>query len=338
MLDRAGDPEGDVELRVDRFARLSDLVVARQPAGVDGDAAAAEDAAEDVREFLTEGDALFDIGADTAADGNDNVRAEKVDDLPCGLYDLEDAGLEVGVFEREGRVQDLYRGGPGLVEGSLLHDARTHRRHGRTEARADDGGHQVTAEGRTGHLEVPVKLLAQLVLSDTLFVKCGVFPQEFDICPHIHVEMGAIGAQAGVQARGNARCQVAADVRRAEEHDFWLVFRHEVAHELRVRFGDIVHQKRMVADIDLISTVPAKLRHEVVHIGAQQHAAELGAQLVRQLASFADELEIRAHDLSLALLTVHPHAVELFGVRIDKIHLLHVGGLLTGCASRSGGR
>ena len=50
VLDGAGDTEGNVDLRVNGLAGLTDLMVGSEPAGVDGNTAAADDAAEHIGE------------------------------------------------------------------------------------------------------------------------------------------------------------------------------------------------------------------------------------------------------------------------------------------------
>ena len=56
-----------------------------------------------------------------------------------------------------------------LVVLALLHNTGTYRRHARTETRTDDGSHQMTAECRTGHLQVRVVHL-ELAAASTLMV------------------------------------------------------------------------------------------------------------------------------------------------------------------------
>ena len=46
VLDGAGDTESNVDLRVDGLTGLTDLMVGSEPAGVDGDTGAADNAAE----------------------------------------------------------------------------------------------------------------------------------------------------------------------------------------------------------------------------------------------------------------------------------------------------
>ena len=52
VLDRAGDAEGDVDLRVDGLAGLADLVVSGDPAGIYARAARANNAAQNLGQLL----------------------------------------------------------------------------------------------------------------------------------------------------------------------------------------------------------------------------------------------------------------------------------------------
>ena len=113
-----------------------------------------------------------------------------------------------------GDLFDHDLGGAGLVIRLGLHDAGADGGHLRAEARADDGGHQVAAERRAGHLEVGVLLKLGVVHVDV-----GGGAQELLVLLHIHIQVGAVGGQAGVQAGRAARAQVAAEVGRADEHD-----------------------------------------------------------------------------------------------------------------------
>ena len=100
-----------------RLAGLAHLVVGRQPAAVDGGTGAAHDAAQDVRQLLSQLDAALDILADAAAHGHDVVGADQVHQLLGGLHDLHDLGVQVALAQLESGLDDLARVGLGLVEG-----------------------------------------------------------------------------------------------------------------------------------------------------------------------------------------------------------------------------
>src|SRR5207249_2168493 len=71
VLDRAGDPAGDVELRRDRLSGLPDLRGVRVPAGVDDSPGRGDRAAERLGELLRELEVLRP--AEAAPAGDDDV-------------------------------------------------------------------------------------------------------------------------------------------------------------------------------------------------------------------------------------------------------------------------
>ena len=107
VLDGAGDTEGNVDLRVNGLAGLTDLMVGSEPAGVDGNTAAADDAAEHVRQLFRQLDAALDVLGDTTADGDDVVGADQVNELLRGLDDLDDLGVHIGLAQGEAGLGDL---------------------------------------------------------------------------------------------------------------------------------------------------------------------------------------------------------------------------------------
>ena len=201
MLDGAGDTQGDVDLGMDGLTGLADLMVSSDPAGVHAGTGGAHDAAQDLSQLLSQLDAALDILADAAAHGHDEVGADQVNQLLGSLHDLHYLGLDVGLGEVEGGMQNLHI----LLALALLHNAGAHSGHGGTEAGAEDGSHQVAAEGGTGHLDVAGHIVVSTVdlhgtqLLDALGGQSGSFLQEVLVDGHINVQVGAVGAQAGVQ-------------------------------------------------------------------------------------------------------------------------------------------
>ena len=84
-----------------------------------------------------------------------------------------------------------------------VHDALAHGGHLRQHVRAHDGGDDVAAQGRAD--------LQQLLLVEAAGGFVGA-----------DLEVGAIGGQPGLERRGDARGQVAAQGRGAVEHDLRL--------------------------------------------------------------------------------------------------------------------
>ena len=130
-------------------------MVSGHPACIgDGTGSAHDTAAQSGCQLLGQLDALVDILADAAANGDDDIGTDQIDQLLSSLLDAQDLGLDVGSGQLESGLHDLAGIGLGLIEGSLLHNAGTHGGHLGTEAGADDGSHQMAAECGTGHLQV----------------------------------------------------------------------------------------------------------------------------------------------------------------------------------------
>jgi hypothetical protein len=291
-------------------------VVSGDPARVDTGAGGAHDAAQDARQLLSQLDAALDVLADAAAHGNHHVGADQIDQLLGGLLDLQHIHMDVGLVQLHVHVDDLRLRGTGLVIGLGLHDAGTHGGHLGTEAGADDGGHQVTAEGRTGHLQVGVLLELGVVHVDG-----GGGLQEGLVLLHVHVQVGAVGGQAGVQAGRAAGAQVTADVGGADEEDLGLLVLHQVTDDLGVGVGGVDIQQLVVAVVHLVGAVAAQgLQVVLLDVLAQHHAAQLHAQVVGQLAALGEELVAGGHNHALALLTENPYALEGGGILTIKSH------------------
>ena len=156
VLDSAGDAQSNIDLGVHGLAGLTNLMVSRQPAGVDGGTGAANNAAQDLSQLLSQLDAALNILGNAAAHRHDEVSADQVHQLLSGLHHLGDVGVDVLSSQSEAGLHDLNSVGLGLVKGVLLHNAGTDGSHAGTETGADDGSHQVTAESGTGHLQVAV--------------------------------------------------------------------------------------------------------------------------------------------------------------------------------------
>src|SRR5699024_11007321 len=120
---------------------------------------------------------------------------------------------------------------------------------------ADDGGHQVAAEGRTGHLQVAVLVVEGLLGQ----VDGRALGQEVHVLLGVDVQVGGVGGQAGVQPGGAAGAQVAADVGRADQQHLGLVLVDHIADHLGVGVGGVVLQQRALADQNLVCAVAAQL-------------------------------------------------------------------------------
>ena len=118
-----------------------------------------------------------------------------------------------------------------------------------------------------------------------------------------------------MQPGGHAGAQVAADVGGPDEEHLGLLVLHQIAQHLGVGVGGVVLQQGMVTDVHAVRAVAAQgLGIGLVHAAAQQHAAQLHAQVVGQLAALAEQLVAGAQDDAVPLLTKYPHALEGGGV------------------------
>ncbi|KAF5055610.1 hypothetical protein DSECCO2_376100 [anaerobic digester metagenome] len=151
--------------------------------------------------------------------------------------------------------------------------------------------------------------------------KGGRLTQEVLVDGHIHIQVRAVGAQAGVQTGCAAGAQIAADVAGAEQHDLGLQLLDHLADGGGVTVGGIVLQQRVIADIDLVRAIAAQLFGKALNVLAQQQTAQVHAQLVSQLAAFGNQLEIGRHQFALTLLAEHPYILESSDIRVVKRHV-----------------
>src|SRR5699024_11466950 len=120
-----------------------------------------------------------------------------------------------------------------------LHDDGADGGHLQAEARADDGGHQVAAERRAVHLQVGV-----LFELGVVHINVGGGAQEVLVLLHIHIQVGAVGGQAGVQPGGAAGAQVTAQVGGADQRDLELFVHDQGAQSLGIAVGSVVLEQR----------------------------------------------------------------------------------------------
>ena len=136
MLQRAADPGGEVDLGLDRLARLSDLVAVRDPPGIDGRAGGADGRAADLVRQLVE----------------DRERVRPTQPSPSGQHDLR--VFEPGPARRlfvaldDPRPSDLLRhigfqrhdpcGSPGRFGDDALRPQQDQRRGRSRELDVDD--------------------------------------------------------------------------------------------------------------------------------------------------------------------------------------------------------
>ena len=318
MLDSTGNAQSNVQLRMYGLASLTNLVVSRQPAGVDSSTGTANNAAEQASQLFSQLDAGVNVLGDTTAYRYNYLSAGQVNQLLSFLNDLENLGLDVSLGQLESYRLNNYCVSLSLVVLALLQYARTNGSHLRTEARADNGSHQVTAECRTGHLQVAVLAVQSIDLS---LRQSGSILQECSVLLYVYVEVGAVCGQTGVQTSCAARAEVTANVGSGDQQDLRLLSHNGVAQNLCISIGGVGLEQVALANQNLVSAVSAQfLCHLLAYaLAAKQQAANFSAHVVCQLACLRDQLEYGRLQLALALLTEYPYAGEIGEVGVIKI-------------------
>ena len=176
----------------------------------------------------------------------------------------------------------------------------------------------MTAECRTGHLQVAVLAVQSIDLS---LRQSGSLLQECSVLLYVYVEVGAVCGQTGVQTSCAARAQVTANVGSGDQQDLRLLSHNGVAQNLCVCIGGVGLEQVALANQNLVSAVSAQfLCHLLAYaLAAKQQAANFSAHVVCQLACLRDQLEHGRLQLALALLTEYPYAGEIGEVGVIKI-------------------
>ena len=310
MLDSAGDTQSDVDLRVYGLTGLAYLMVGCDVSGIDCGTGSAYYAAENVSKFLSKSYALLNVLAYALTDGNDDVSADEVYELSGCLYDVKDLGLDVSFGEFELRMLDSDLVSSCLVERSLGHNARTDGSHCRPEPGAYDGGHEVAAECRTGHLQVGVHVEELGLKVHAVNVQRGTGPQEVDVTVEVYVKVRAVRAESGVESGSAAGSEVSSDVGSSEEHYFGLELLNSVADDLGIGIGGVILKKRAVVYVYLVGAVAAELLGDTVYVVSEEYSAKLYAELIGKLSSFGDQLKCGGHHCALTLLAEDPNVLE----------------------------
>src|SRR5215218_7896114 len=207
VLDRAGDAGRQVELRGDGLARLADLGRVGVPARVDHRAGGRDGAAHHAGQLL---ELLEALGlAEPTAAGHEDVGILDVHVGAALLAALDHRGLEAVRREVDPHVLDGRRAGAGLA---CLE---------RVQAADNDADARLVVH--VGDLRVA----EDRALGDELAV--------------LHADVGDLHADAGVQARGEARPDLEAEQAAAEERVLVALVAddlgHRVDHGLREALG-----------------------------------------------------------------------------------------------------
>ena len=141
-----------------------------------------------------------------------------------------------------------------LIKFALLQHARADRCHTWTEARADDGRHQVTAECRTGHFHIDIIHLKLGIR----YIDIRVLIQEVHIGVHIDIKVSAVCRQSCMQSCCASRSQVAADVACPDQKHLRLLLHYHITDNIGISFIRIDCQRRIFADDDFVRAISAK--------------------------------------------------------------------------------
>ena len=285
VLDRTRDAAADKERRTDGDARLADLTLMFAVAKVAGRTARADGAADRIgeREELLE----VLLRADARAACDDDARALEVDGgvLADDLHDLDrdlDAGEVRVVLHELARASGL-----GIER---LHHTLADGRHLRPVARVDDRRDDVAAERGTDLLEDVLELLARLLIGEV-----------------VDLQVGAVGREAAAERGGDRRSEVAAHVRRAEDHDLRLALLDELDERVAVGLA-AEHLELLVLDeVHRVRTRLEERLRETLDAIAHEHRAELDAELVGEFASLAEEFPRNVAQLALFLFGENPN-------------------------------
>ncbi len=277
VLDGTADAAGHVEGGTHGLAGLAHLTAGIHDAGVDHGAGAGDFAAELFGESFELGKAV--LGTDAAATADKDLGLADVGDGLLFLDGLDELhAVDFLNVEVHVEVDDLaFAAGVG---GHFLHDARADGAHLRAVVLAEDGGHEVAAEGGTGHAE-----LMGLVVAD--------------------FQLGGIGSEAGAVAGADTGTEVAADGGGANEHDAGLLALDDGGDGLGVRLGHVVLQQVVVDHHDFVGTVLDEGLGEGLDVLAEEHGDDLLVVGVGELAGLAEELKSHILQFAVALLGKH---------------------------------
>jgi hypothetical protein len=155
--------------------------------------------------------------------------------------------------------------------------------------RVDDRGDQVAAEGRPD--------LEEQVLVGLVFLLDVVVAD---------LEIRAVGRQAAAQGAGDARGEVAAVWRAADQEDLRLALLDLLDRDAGVGESPVQGQLFVVGEDDAVGAVGDDVLRQRVDVVAAQEADDFDAELVRQLAGLADQLEADFGDLAVGVLDEYP--------------------------------
>ena len=149
---------------------------------------------------------------------------------------------------------------------------------------ANDGGHEVTSEGRTCHHQVAV---------------------------FVDVEAGAVGCKAGLHTCRETRTQVAAYGGGAEEHYRRFLGFDYLVDGLRIRLGNVCFEFRLVDDKHFVGTVGDTKLGLVGEFISGHYGHNLFAEGVGEFAGLSQQLEGNVLHLAVSLLYEYVNVFEI---------------------------
>ena len=220
MLDSSGDTASHVQFRSYGLTSLANLTVSGDPASVNVSSGRGDFSADDVCHFLQSSVELR--GSDSSAAGDQAFCFGDVYLLVLFLHDFTDDNVHV--FRLEFYFDFLHFTGTAVVNRDSLHNAGSYGSHLGPVVLTQDGGHDVSAESRTGH--------EQQLLSRIFCI--GL--------PYIDVQLGTVCSQTGVNPRSNTGCQVTTDGGRSEKKNLRVTLFNDRGKSLCIGLGHVLSQ------------------------------------------------------------------------------------------------
>jgi hypothetical protein len=253
VLDGARDPRGQVQLRRDRLAGLTDLARIREPSGVDHRAGRGDGPAERLGELLELAEA---VGlAEAAAAGDEDVG---VLDVHIGAALL--AALDHGGLVRPGRVLDV----------DIL------------DRRAPAAGLAGLEGVEPADDHADVALVARL--GDRGVLQDRALGHELAV---LGLDVGDLHGHAGVEARGEAGADLEAEQAAPEQRVAVAVVRDDLGHHVDDRLREALGA---LGAVHLRGAVGTERGTEVVGqvIAPDHHGMGLAAELAGELGALGD--------------------------------------------------
>ena len=252
------------------------------PAGVNSRTGGADNAAQSISQRLDGGDEALGAAKATTA-GDDDLSAFQVDLLALFLDGLQN--LDADLVSGESVIVNLDLTGTVMVGLELLvHAGTAGAQLGEGEG-AQNGGHQVAAEGGTGP-------------GDT----AGLL---------VDVQGGAVSGQTGLQTAGDTGAKVTAKGRSAHQHGIGAVLLDGVHDSSGVSVGAVVIIDLVIHDDDLVSAIGESVLNGLVALVADDQTDGLAALDGSQTAAGVQQLQADVSGLAVLGFNKDPQVLAL---------------------------